>query len=191
MALAFNKVTLTWLTTDSPGELDSDWIVDPVIDDVERSKMFGSKYWRFPGGNIIHVMTDEEIDVEPAFVAEAKTEAKTQVKAYRDSWQFERFSYDNKSWDCDPQSRSNIMGLMIVTLANGGTLPEGQQFRDHSNNDWPVTGTYMIMMGVTLLNFVNACYVNSWTHKAAIDNLTAVSAIKAYDFTTGWPSKGP
>lgn len=190
MSVALNKITGQWLPSSSTAVSGENWIVDPVFDDAERGALLGVRYWRFPGGTSVHVLTDEEIETDPLLLADIKSEVKSKIKAYRDAWQFERFSYDNKSWDCDSQSRMNIMGLMIVTLANGGTLPEGQQFRDHNNNDWPVTGTYMIMMGITLLSFVNACYVNSWAHKMAIDNLTTVSSVKAYDYTTGWPSKG-
>ncbi|WP_049749875.1 DUF4376 domain-containing protein [Syntrophus aciditrophicus] len=47
--------------------------------------------------------------------------------------------------------------------------------------------TQITAIGQAVGVFVQACYTNEMAHAKAIEALTTVAAIEAYDITTGWP----
>lgn len=118
-----------------------------------------------------------------------KSIVREKVNEYRKEWLFDYFTYDDKHWDCNKDGRDNISGLNLISVLNGGNLPPGITFRDHDNVNWPATAAYMGGMAGALLTFTNSGYVVSWNHKAAIDALTTIEEVLAYDITTGWPAK--
>ena len=61
------------------------------------------------------------------------------------------------------------------------------QFRDMEDVVHTLTATEMIQMCSYVMGYGQAIYSASWAHKEAIDALTTVEAVEAYDVTTGWP----
>ena len=188
MYTLFNKTTFEWKSADSIEGLSADWVVDPVFSNFQRANTLGPKYWTY-SGNTINVLSDEEIDSNSTFLQEAKDVLKEKVNAYRDTYLFDYFVYDGKQWDCDQISRDNISGANLMSVLNGGVLPP-MEWRDYNNTNHAVTATYMGNMAATLMTFTSGVYTASWQHKTAIDALTTITAVNAYDYqSTLWPSR--
>lgn len=189
MANAVNKISRVWISTETPETLDSDWVVDPIFDDYARAMTLGPKYWVFSGQNV-HVLTDQEIDADATLLAEAKSVIKKSINAWRTEWMNDYFTYDAKQWDSNDEAVTNITGTLLIGLVNGNALPVGFEFRDHNNTNHVVDFMYMVYMAIALMTFKKLTYTACWQHKAAVDALTTVSAVKAYDYqSTLWPSK--
>jgi len=98
------------------------------------------------------------------------------------------FTWNNNQWNSDAQSQSNITGVNMLALLNGGNLPPGFQWRDYYNNMNTVTGADMAAMFVAGANFVFAVYNAAWKHKANVAALTDPDAVKNYHFGSNyWP----
>ncbi len=119
---------------------------------------------------------------------EAKNLMTRFINEYREGI-FEGYcTFDDKQWDCNSTSISNIMGANVLSLLNGGNLPPDFTWRDYNNNDWPVTATYMGQLAQTIGIFYNGCYQASWQHKAVINELTSVDEVMNYDYShLLWP----
>lgn len=123
-------------------------------------------------------------------LATLKTEKAAEINAHRDVVLFDRFPFDNKRWDCDADSRANIIGANTLAIVGGGQLPPDFVWRDYDNNNHQATAAYMAQMGAAMFTFSATCYGASWQHKAAVQALTTAAAVRAYDFSGGWPDRG-
>lgn len=132
--------------------------------------------------NLLISYTDQSL-------AAAKLEVFEKINTFRNSYMLDRFPYDGRRWNCDEESRINIFGMILKALINGGNLEPGEIFRDYDNNNVNVNASYMNDMGSALFVFRKACYTASWIHKYYVGIMTDANAVKAYDFTVGWPNK--
>jgi hypothetical protein len=189
MSIAYNKVKRIWTTTEDPQTLVSpnDWIVDPVFDDEQHANELGPNFWTFPGGSDIHVMTDEEIDVDPTFLAQAKLAKRDEINNYRSALLYGGFTDSNEiSWNSGPVDIQNLSA--IITLITAGVVTSDVTWTDLSNVGRTMSPAAMIQLGAELAVFGQTCYAVSWVHKNAVDALTSVSAVKNYDYSQGWPA---
>lgn len=121
----------------------------------------------------------------------AKEDKIAEINKFRDELAFNYFPYDGKRWDCDDTARLNITGVNVLVMINGGTLPPDMLWRDYDNQDWPVTGSYMVNMGLSMFNFISTVYQVGWYHKSQVQALTTPDEAMMYDFSGGWPSPDP
>ena len=124
-------------------------------------------------------------------LASLKLEIFAKINVYRDAWFADYFPYSGHRWNCDEESRFNILGMNLRAVMSGGVLPPDEIFRDYDNNNVPVTASYMALMGEAYFAFRKTCYQASWIHKYYLGLMTTAAAVEAYDYTVGWPSKDP
>lgn len=132
--------------------------------------------------NLLISYTDQSL-------AATKLEVFEKINNFRNAYMLDRFPYDGKRWNCDEESRINIFGMIMKALISGGELEPGEIFRDYDNNNVVVNASYMNDMGKALFVFRKSCYTASWIHKYYVGIMTDANAVKAYDFTVGWPNK--
>jgi Domain of unknown function (DUF4376) len=117
-------------------------------------------------------------------------EVSDNIDSMRDSIMYDHFSWDQHRWDTDRNSISNLTGINLLAVQNGGALPPGTVYRDHDNINVPMTATQMGELAAALFTFVTACYTNGWVLKAELEALTTYSAVVAFDYSGGWPETG-
>ncbi len=76
----------------------------------------------------------------------------------------------------------------VITLILAGAITSSVVWHDYNNINHTMNATQMITLAGGLGVFGQTCYAVSWVHKDAIDALTTISAVEAYDYATGWPS---
>lgn len=96
-------------------------------------------------------------------------------------------------FDADSLSRERISGT-LARLLRGDGLPVGWMgWRDYDNmmhwsaDDAATVQANLAGMARAIENREQALMVMVWQHKAAIQGLTTVEAVLAYDVTAGWP----
>lgn len=187
---AYNKVTRNWLSfEDVDLPLNSDWVVDPTFIDQERCMKFGADYWLY-NVNEISCMTDEQIDIDPTFLAAAKAGKKEEVSNLREG-KFDHFAWNGHRWNADDKSKTNVTGAVVIAMMNSGNLPPDFTWRCYDNMNHEMTGTDMMTLGASMGTYGTQVYAASWVHKTNIDALTSITAVNAYDITTGWPAQEP
>ena len=115
-------------------------------------------------------------------LAEAQTKVCLQIDDFLTSYNNGYFTFMGHQWDCNTTSKTNIVGTCVLALANGGNLPAGAVWRDYANVNVPVTGQFMIGIGVQMFTFLSGNYNISWIHKQNVRALTTVDAVLAYDY---------
>jgi hypothetical protein len=95
-------------------------------------------------------------------------------------------------FDADKVSRERITG-MIARLQRGDGLPAGWVgWRDAENHQhWAEGDAATVLVNLCALSRAiedreQALLVASWQHKTAIQAMTDIDSILAYDTTTGW-----
>jgi hypothetical protein len=81
----------------------------------------------------------------------------------------------------------NINGQVTAALVlqSQGVLDPVMNFRDEENVTHQMTPTQMIVMGLTVSQFVSATYSSKWYHDEAVK---AWDGSVEYDYTVGWPT---
>lgn len=116
---------------------------------------------------------------------EAKQEAKMAVESYDSSTEVNSFYIDgNRVW-LDKATRAGLMLRFEAEMAIGADETtlwyEGRQFT--------LALPSAMRMLYALEVYASSCYDNTQRHLAEVENLTTVEALKAYDYTTGYPEK--
>ncbi len=188
MTIAINKITYALVDTDTVDVLApvGDWIVDPQFDDPTQAFEVGPHYWVITGNNV-HVMTDLEIDADARTVARVVAEKRTRINDIRTNT-FEHGFFDSNGvrWGSSPSDIANINA--VCTLVAVGVVTDNQTWRDADNVDHTLTPAELVGLAAQMAIFGKTCYGVSWYHKSNVEALTTVSAVAAYDITTGWPS---
>ena len=96
------------------------------------------------------------------------------------------FRFEGHRYDSDLVSRTNIIGTATGVQA-GIPLPDGFTWRTSDNQNVPIDGPGVIMLGGALLEHVNTQYAISWHLKSLIDAATTPEEIEAIS----WPPDGP
>jgi hypothetical protein len=114
-----------------------------------------------------------------------KTTKKDEINKERERRNTLPITYQNNTWDADPQSQRNVSAWM-TTLAAGNTLPAGFTWRSYNNQDVAADQSFVNGLGAAMTLRGTQLYQTSWIKKAEIDALTTVEAVNNYDITTGW-----
>jgi hypothetical protein len=98
------------------------------------------------------------------------------------------FTYtDGNNYDSDSVSVANITATLSI-INSGVTLPDGFTWRTQSNVNIPYNNTQFIIFATSIFGWGEDVYIASWEIKAAVNALTDVPSVIAYDITTGWPA---
>jgi hypothetical protein len=118
-------------------------------------------------------------------IAALKTTIKEKINQERERRNELPIEYENIMWDADPQSQRNVSAWM-ATLAAGGSLPEGFQWRAVDNVNHQADAAFINGLGTAMTLRGTQLYQTSWVKKAELDALTTVQQVNSYDVTTGW-----
>lgn len=106
-----------------------------------------------------------------------------EIKAARYAAEFGVFTWDGKTFDCDPDSTTRITGAMQMAQF---AISAGQAFsRDWILSDNTVAtldGSQMIAVGVALVNHVGAQYGKSTLLRTALEAATTAQEIDAVEW---------
>ena len=86
------------------------------------------------------------------------------------------------------QSRNRRAVGYVANVNAGNGLPGSFTWRSVANVDIAFDATTILDLHNTMIDFLDAAFVNSWTHKTNIDAEVTVAGVDAYDITTGWPT---
>ena len=120
-----------------------------------------------------------------------KREIKDLINIERDARLYAFFPYAGARFDCNNESRSNIIGTVVMGILNGQQLPPGMVWRDYDNVNHPMDFLYMVNMGLTMFMYSQQVYASSWQHKYNVDQLTNATQVVNYDYLNNtWPDRG-
>lgn len=130
-------------------------------------------------------------DFYPTSLNILKKEMCDKVNVERDSRLYSYFPYAGYRWDCNVESRANIIGTVCLALLLGGQVPQGMVWRDYDNVNHPADFNFMAQMGLNMFIYSQQVYGASWYHKGKINSLSNATAITNYDFSVNWPNRNP
>ena len=111
-----------------------------------------------------------------------KKRKKDLINIERDARLYAFFPYAGQRFDCNNESRSNIIGTVVMGILNGQQLPPGMVWRDYDNVNRPIDFLYMVNMGLTMFMYSQQVYAASWQHKYNVDQLTNATQVVNYDY---------
>lgn len=120
-------------------------------------------------------------------VAERQTARKEEVNTLRNDKLNAGFLHSTKTYSADTDSRASLAAYVANVNAGKG-LPASFTWRAEDNSDNSFTTTTILDLHDSMTDFLDAAYNNAWTHKAGLDAEVTVSAVDAYDISTGWPT---
>jgi len=120
-------------------------------------------------------------------VAERQTTRKAEVDALRNTKLSGGFLHISNTFSLDTESRASLAAYVANVNAGKG-LPGSFTWRSVANVDVAFTTTTILDLNDSMITFLDAAYNNAWTHKAGLDAEVTVSAVDAYDISTGWPT---
>ncbi|OYW56774.1 MAG: hypothetical protein B7Y80_01445 [Hyphomicrobium sp. 32-62-53] len=92
-------------------------------------------------------------------------------------------------YSCDAKTRENILAIVGAIVAAPTMVPNPRPYTP-KNYAQPVDTTHDEFKAIYLTGLAkgDAFFIAYATHKAAINALTSVEAVAAYDLSTGWPA---
>ena len=126
-------------------------------------------------------LTQEEQD---STVAEAKAAKHRELNDHCDSL-CASCSHLSLTWQADRVSSGSIIAKHHVLE---GAPPANTTWIDASNTQQTLTWANFESLKDRIFAFYEDVLTNKTTHKKAIDALSDVATINAYNVTTGWPS---
>lgn len=117
----------------------------------------------------------------------ARASRKQHIDAEREQRNALPIAYQGALFDADIQAQRNISAWQ-TQLAAGAVLPADFVWRDANNVNHPADAAFVHGLGAAITLRGTQLYQAAWAHKVALDALTSMNAILAYDVTTGWPA---
>lgn len=118
-------------------------------------------------------------------LAQTKAQKKSEIRAHDSSSAVNEFFIGELPVWLDKATRAGLMLRFQAEIASGKettTLWYGSaQF------SLPLSMAMQMLYGLEL--YASACYDNTQAHLAAVDGLTTIEEVEAYDFTTAYPEK--
>lgn len=118
-------------------------------------------------------------------VEEAKSKKIFEINAYDSSSAVNEFTYQGVSMWLDKETRNGLLMRLNAEKAAGKT----QTTLWFGTLSFTLDIDSVFSMIYALEVYASECYDRTAAHKAAVNTLTTVEAIEAYDYTTGYPSK--
>jgi len=120
-------------------------------------------------------------------VAERQTARKAEVNSLRNDKLSDGFIHVSHTYSADTESRASLAAYVANVNAGKG-LPASFTWRSVANVDVAFSTTSILDLHDSMTDFLDAAFNNAWTHKTGIDAEVTVSAVDAYDISTGWPT---
>ncbi|MFO7987590.1 MAG: response regulator [Desulfatiglandaceae bacterium] len=98
--------------------------------------------------------------------------------------------FKGKAFDSREKSRCNLTAVAAKVASPDSELAEDFVWRTADNENVSMTKSDLLAFHAAMTDWVYANYQASWTHKAALQALTTVEAVEAYDIQKGWPDTG-
>jgi hypothetical protein len=125
-----------------------------------------------------------EAQAHADYLVYAKDAMWEKIRLYRDARSEQGFPAAGKWWHNDNISRGRILGLMVMLMAGGGTLPQGIVFKTMSGD------LVVLTAQIAQLMFSGAATQDVWMFAVAEQHRMAMEACEdpfTYVYTTGWP----
>ena len=150
-------------------------IIDPNLTDVVSTS------YSISGNTVIETIATRTLSISEVMIRKID-----EIVDYSDALLEGTFVWNGHTIVGDSTSRQNITGLASA-VANNVPLPAGFTWTDATGLPIPMTKTDVISLGATTMGWVDMIYKNAQKHAGAVQMLTSISAIVAYDYSTGWP----
>ena len=128
-------------------------------------------------------VTDGWIDLRS--LAEVKAAKTEEINVERERRGILPITFQGIEWDADELSQRNISAWM-ASIAAGVAIPTGFVWRATDNTNHAADADFVNGLGAAITLRGTVLYQTSWGKKAAVNALTTVDAVKAYDVTAGW-----
>ncbi len=146
------------------------------------------EHWKWNGGELVVEMTSAEKDL--VSLDAAKVAKRQAINNYRD-YKLYVLKYnwpaDSNNYDMDPTSQFKIAATLAYINA-GNTLPGDFKWRDADNVDQAFTTQQFKDFGSDAWDRAENMHEVTKVHKDAVDALTTIATVDAYDYTTETPS---
>lgn len=163
----------------------------PVAGTAEARIRAGEQWKLNAAKTAVEFLSQSQIDAER--IPGMKADLKSQVNKLRDQYIGAGMAYTFPDGAGTIQLRNatdlrNVQGVASAgqALAAMGDTTTKLKFRDAENVSHELTGTQAMTMGLAVSSFITAYCEAAWTHKDAIDALSNVYALAAYDVRAGW-----
>lgn len=138
-----------------------------------------------------------ELDEEEiaALTLSTKEQKKQQIESKRDTILKAGFHFTHEEKDLslqtrDDEDRINWLGVLnassAMIMAGAGDSPT--KIRTAENEIITLTYSQAQLLMLQTLNYQSSVYESAWHHKDALDLLTTLEEVTAYDVESGWPS---
>jgi len=91
-------------------------------------------------------------------------------------------------FDSSYESRWNLTAVATKLASANATLQDGFVWRSSDNLNIPMKKEDILDFHTAMTDWIYENYKASWEHKVAIDALTTIKEIEAYDIQKGWPN---
>jgi hypothetical protein len=123
--------------------------------------------------------------VDQSTLAQAKADKVEAINVERERRGVLPITFQSIEWDADELSQRNISAWM-ASIAAGVAIPTGFVWRAADNTNHAADADFVNGLGAAITLRGTVLYQVSWGKKAAVNALTTVDAVKAYDVTAGW-----
>lgn len=123
--------------------------------------------------------TTEEIEAAKAGVARQIKRA--EINRWRDAEEEKPLAWNGRSWQMRRSDREKIMGLALAGMA-----PPNGYWTDAHDNDVPMTAVDMQALYTAGITRIAQIHAHQRSRKAALDLLTDIAVIQAFDPAEGW-----
>jgi hypothetical protein len=194
MAIIFNKITYVWTDIEDPETLTNpeDWVVNPVFENRAAAQEVGAKYWKFDG-NVIKVMTVEDIDASPTHLAAAKAKKTQEIEDVFEARHFGAFTFAGHEFPATDAERKVIgqaASFADMSLSGGMEWPSGFYLKDLAGESVELSAEEVLALNSTMFKFSYACFQSKWSLLRAVNDALTTSAVLAIDAESGWPVHG-
>ena len=107
-----------------------------------------------------------------------------ELHAKRDSVINSTFIWNGSEFDSDQVSQTRILGLYTSAVNTPAFFPLDWRLAD--NSKLPISAVDAVGVWSALQLHIQGAFSTFWAHEAAINALTTVATVQAYDLTTGW-----
>ncbi len=136
---------------------------------------------------VLDLFAADDVPPAPPTLEEAKVSKRAELAAYRYAKETGGFVWAGQTILTDDRSKTLLAGARTAAdaaLANSETY----EINWKSSGGWVVLSAAMIVaLSNAVREFVQACFDAEKAHDEAIEGLTLIGSVEAYDVTTGWP----
>jgi len=177
MTVAYNKITRTWASTNTPETLSADWIINPTFDDEQFAMQIGQEFWTFDGSTI-KTPTLEEYNA--TMKSRHQDQKWREIQVERERRRTGGVKVGTNWFHSDDSSRIQQIGLLLM----GANMPNNIMWKTMSGSFVQMTPT----LAQQIFQSTGAQDISIFTAAEQHRALMMASANpEAYNYLTGWP----